>query len=65
MITIVMHTDYVCLSLNFSEYLARITYKESLNRKFVKVKSDLISKYEHGSTFHRSLESAYDEDVQV
>ena len=60
-----MHTDYVCLSLNFSDYCAKITDKESLKRNIEKVKSDLISKYEHGSTFHRSLESAYDEDVKV
>ena len=60
-----MHTDYVCLSLNFPDYRARITDKENLKRNFEKVKSDLISKYEHGSTFHNSLKSAFDEDVQV
>ena len=60
-----MHTDYVCLSLNFSDYRAKITDKENLKKKFKKARSDLISKYEHGSTFHRSLESAYDEDVKV
>ena len=60
-----MYTDYVCLSLNFSEYRARITHKESLKRNFEKVKRNLISKYEHGSTFHNSLKSAFDIDVQV
>ena len=60
-----MHTDYVCLSLNFSDYYAKITDKENLKKEFKKIQNDLISKYEHGSTFHRSLEIAYDEDVQV
>ena len=60
-----MHTDYVCLSLNFSDYLAKITDKEDLEKKFKEARNDLISKYKHGSTFHHSLQSAYDEDVQV
>ena len=60
-----MHTDYVCLSLNFSDYRARVTDKKNLNKKFEEARNDLISKYKHGSKFHHSLESAYDEDVKV
>ena len=55
----------MCLSLNFSEFRARIENKEDLKEKFKKERKDLISKYKHGSEFHRSLESAYDEDVEV
>lgn len=60
-----IHTDYVCLSLNFSDYHAKITDKEKLETKFKEAGKDLISKYKHGSKFHHSLESGYDEDVQV
>ena len=51
--------------LNFSEFTKGVAEKEELKNKYRKVKKDLISKYQKRSTFHISLESAYDEDVQV